>query len=164
MIIRSKWILAFLISSASLAAQSPVWAADAAVAVSPSTSGSDRELSNGLDEIVVTATRRQERLQDVPISVTALTTEKLAEKQITDVSTLAYVVPNMQVQPTLTPLEITLAIRGVTMQLPQISFDPPIATYVDGVYYQLNAGSNNALIDMERVEVLEGPQGTLLGR
>lgn len=118
----------------------------------------------GIQEIVVTATRRAERLQDVPVAVTALTSAALETKQVTDVLTLAPKVPGMQSNPTLNMLEITVAIRGVSQLNATIAQDPSIGTYVDGVYNVVNAGSNNALIDMERVEVLKGPQGTLFGR
>ncbi|WP_404477938.1 TonB-dependent receptor [Novosphingobium sp. BL-52-GroH] len=117
-----------------------------------------------LDDIVVTAQRREENLQTVPISVTALGTVKLEQQQVTDVVSLTRVVPGLQAKPTLTPLEISVAIRGVTQLVPSINADPAIGSYVDGVYNVVNAGSNNAMIDMERVEVLKGPQGTLFGR
>ncbi|WP_198162903.1 TonB-dependent receptor [Sphingobium sp. TCM1] len=117
-----------------------------------------------LDDIVVTAQRREESLQKVPISVTALGTEKLEQQQVTDVLSLTRVVPGLQAKPTLTPLEISVAIRGVTQLVPSINADPAIGSYIDGVYNVVNAGSNNAMIDMERVEVLKGPQGTLFGR
>jgi iron complex outermembrane receptor protein len=120
--------------------------------------------AKGLEEIVVTAERRSARLQTVPISVTALTAKTLAQKQVTDVITLAKVTPGLQSKPTLTPLEISLSIRGVTQLIPSLNVDPAIGTYIDGVYDVINAGSNAALIDEQRVEVLNGPQGTLFGR
>jgi iron complex outermembrane receptor protein len=117
-----------------------------------------------LDEVVVTAERREASLQDVPISVTALSPEKLAEKQVLDVISLNKVVPGLAIKPTLSPMEISIAIRGVTQLLPSVAVDPAIGFYVDGVYNVINAGSNLGMIDMERVEVLKGPQGTLFGR
>jgi iron complex outermembrane receptor protein len=120
--------------------------------------------STQLEEVVVTAERREASLQDVPISVTALNTEKLEAKQVLDVMSLNKVVPGYAAKPTLSPLEISIAIRGVTQLLPSITADPAIGFYVDGVYNVINAGSNLGMIDMERVEVLKGPQGTLFGR
>jgi iron complex outermembrane receptor protein len=126
--------------------------------------GSAAGAGEELADIIVTATRREERLRDVPIADTAVSAKKLEEQQIADVTTLANIVPNMQAKPSLNPLQITLAIRGVTQLIASPAVDPPIGTYVDGVYNVLNAGSNIAMIDMERVEVLKGPQGTLFGR
>lgn len=137
----------------------PAAAQDVSRAPAPSA-----EQSPAGGDIIVTATRREERLQDVPISVTAFSGETLANRQVTDVTNLARMTPAMQVKPTFTPLEITVSIRGVTQIIPSLNSDPPIGTYVDGVYNAINAGSNSALIDMERVEVLKGPQGTLFGR
>src|SRR5690606_29516451 len=102
-------------------------------------------------DIVVTATRREERLRDVPISVTALGEAGLEAKMVVDVTSLARVVPGMQVKPTLNPLQTTVAIRGITQLGSQLASDPPVATYVDGIYNVVNAGSNSAMIDMERV-------------
>jgi iron complex outermembrane receptor protein len=139
--------------------------AEAEAASPPASLASARDSGDGAGgDIIVTATRRAERLQDVPIAVTALSVEKLDEQQITDVTSLAKVVPGMQVKPNLNPLQITVAIRGVTQLTVSPAVDPPIGIYVDGIYNVINAGSNNALIDMERVEVLKGPQGTLFGR
>lgn len=117
-----------------------------------------------LEEVVVTAERREASMQNVPISVTAINTAGLENKQVIDVISLTKIVPGMTAKPTLTPLEISIAIRGVTQLIPTVNVDPAIGSYVDGVYNVVNAGSNNAMVDMERVEVLKGPQGTLFGR
>ncbi|WP_404478900.1 TonB-dependent receptor [Novosphingobium sp. BL-52-GroH] len=100
----------------------------------------------------------------MPISITALTTQALEAKQVVDVASLNKVTPGFQVRPTFSPLEVALTLRGLTQTIPSINSDPPVGTYVDGIYNSINAGSNNALVDMERVEVLKGPQGTLFGR
>jgi iron complex outermembrane receptor protein len=159
MIVRSKFARALAICLACAAAPSLVSAQTPAAAPA-----AVPEENDALGEIVVTATRREERLQDVPISVTAVTGNKLEQQQIVDVITLAKIVPGMQAKSTLSPLEMTVAIRGISQITSEVTYDPAIGTYVDGVYYVLNAGSNNAMIDMERVEVLKGPQGTLFGR
>jgi iron complex outermembrane recepter protein len=117
-----------------------------------------------LGDVVVTAQRREEKLQNVPIAVTALSNKAMEEKQITDVLSLGKVAPGLQAKPSFNPMEITVAIRGITQLLPSINSDPAIGTYVDGIYNVLNAGGNNGMIDMERAEVLRGPQGTLFGR
>jgi iron complex outermembrane receptor protein len=131
-----------------------------AFAQTPATSSA----GNQLEEVVVTAERREERLQDVPVSVTAFNTQRLEAKQVTDVLTLSKVSGGLVAKPTLSSIEINVSMRGIAQQTPAITSDPAIGTYVDGVYNVLNAGSNNAMIDMERVEILKGPQGTLFGR
>jgi iron complex outermembrane recepter protein len=118
----------------------------------------------GLEEIVVTAQRREERLQTVPVSVTAFTAGQLAERQIDDISSLSSVAPNMSFGSAYDPTDIVIGIRGLSETIPQLGVDPAVGLYVDGVYYSLTAGSNRAFIDMDRVEVLRGPQGTLFGR
>src|SRR5208282_2603380 len=122
------------------------------------------ETAGQLGEIVVTATRRAESLQDVPISVTAVTAAELVNQQIVDVTDLAKIVPGMQVKPALTPEEITVTVRGVSTLIPSINQDPGVGIYIDGVYNVVNAGSNTAMVDMDQAEVLKGPQGTLFGR
>ncbi|WP_242127323.1 TonB-dependent receptor [Sphingobium sp. Sx8-8] len=117
-----------------------------------------------VQDIIVTAQRREQRLQNVPIAVTALPTAVLERKQVVDVISLSKAVPGMHSQQTLSPAEISISIRGVSQLVPNVTIDPPIGVYVDGAYTAINAGSNAALIDMERVEVLKGPQGTLFGR
>jgi iron complex outermembrane receptor protein len=136
----------------------------ACVLASPASRAWAADQDTRLEEVVVTAQRREQRLQDVPVSVTAMTTEQLSTKQITDVLTLSKSVPGMASKAALTPLEISVAIRGVTELIPSIAADPAIGHYIDGVYNNINAGSNTPMIDIERVEILKGPQGTLFGR
>jgi iron complex outermembrane receptor protein len=117
-----------------------------------------------LEEVIVTAQRRAERLQDVPVSVSAFSTERLDRAQIHDVNGLAQATPAMTTAQAFSPLDIRVNLRGVSELVPSLAVDPATGVYVDGIYLQTNAGSNLALIDMERVEVLKGPQGTLFGR
>jgi iron complex outermembrane recepter protein len=118
-----------------------------------------------LQEIVVTAQRREERLQDVPISITALTQDALQSRQITDVKSLAAAVPNVTfAQTPQDPTDISISMRGLFLQPAHIVFDPVVGVYVDGVYISRTSGANTGFVDMERVEVLRGPQGTLFGR
>jgi iron complex outermembrane receptor protein len=123
-----------------------------------------QDSSSAIEEIVVTAQRREENVQKVPIAVTALSTADLERKQITDVVDLAQFAPGMDAKPTISPNEITIAIRGVTQLQPSINADPPIGAYVDGLYNAIGGAENTSMIDMQRVEVLNGPQGTLFGR
>jgi iron complex outermembrane receptor protein len=127
-------------------------------------SGQAANQGASLREIVVTAQRREEKLQDVPIAVTALDTITMQQKQVFDVFSLNRVAPGVQIKPSFNPNELNVSIRGVAQLATSINSDPPTGIYVDGVYTVMNAGSNTGMIDMERVEVLHGPQGTLFGR
>lgn len=122
-------------------------------------------LESVLEEIVVTARRREERLLDVPISLSVLPDLALERLQIDDVGALQYAVPNMTVTPWPgTPARATIAMRGQVEPDRFPTVDPAVGVYLDGVYVARMGGVNLDLIDMERVEVLRGPQGTLYGR
>jgi iron complex outermembrane receptor protein len=118
-----------------------------------------------LQDIVVTAQRRSEKLSDVPVSVTAFGQRELERAQITDVRALSAATPAVTF--TSTPYgsnDLILAIRGVAPGGVLPNVDPAVGVYVDGIYYARPEGSNFALVDMARAEVLRGPQGTLFGR
>lgn len=122
-------------------------------------------LKSALEEIVVTARRREERLLDVPISLSVLQDVALERLQIDDVGALQYAVPNMTVTPWPgTPARATITMRGQVEPDRFPTVDPAVGVYLDGVYVARMGGVNLELIDMERVEVLRGPQGTLFGR
>lgn len=123
----------------------------------------DKELQ--LEEVVVTAQRREQALQNVPIAVTAITASQLEQRQINDVRVLTNTVPNVFFGSTLSdPSELRLGIRGLSTPSSQLVSDVAVGVYVNGVYLPRTSGANVAMIDMERVEVLRGPQGTLFGR
>lgn len=122
----------------------------------------EAQSSSGISDIIVTATRREERLQDVAVAVTAITGDSLSAADVSTVRSLTQVVPgfigsrNMGVfQP---------VIRGVGSTGISIGDEPNIATYVDGVYQPESAANWIDLVEVERVEVLRGPQGTTFGR
>ncbi|MFN8625757.1 MAG: OmpA family protein [Candidatus Binatia bacterium] len=118
-----------------------------------------------IEEITVTAQKREESIQETPISVTALTGEALESKGVGNVVDLAASVPNMRI--TSSPgsgSTTTIAIRGLVQANIDPSFSPKVGLYVDGVYIAGLKGSNVDLEDLERVEVLRGPQGTLYGK
>lgn len=121
--------------------------------------------TQGLEDIVVTAQKRAESLQDTPISISALDSSALETKRVVSLSDLTSAVPNMQVSPhpnTATTLRVT--IRGIGEPSATQTRDAPVAIYVDGVYVAKGQGLANELAELERVEVLRGPQGTLYGR
>jgi iron complex outermembrane recepter protein len=118
--------------------------------------------SGGIEEIVVTAQRRAEKLQDVPIAVSALTSNNLQTRGLAGPQALAAIVPGLQfgsLGPSGTPF-----IRGVGGVLGNPNDEPSVATYIDGVYIASPLANYSEFNDIERIEVLKGPQGTLFGR
>jgi iron complex outermembrane receptor protein len=118
----------------------------------------------GLQDIVVTARRVEERLQNVPLSITALSGSALADRQITQARDLKGQISNVNTLHTSTPGNLFIAIRGLNSgTLPGIEFDNRVGVYLDGVYIARAQGGSFTLADIDRVEVLKGPQGTLFG-
>jgi iron complex outermembrane receptor protein len=119
-----------------------------------------------LEEIVVTARKREESLQDVGMSLSALGAEDLAIRFDADLQTLQNMSPNLVVsdlqQGPGSPAAI--AIRGIGTTDVEKNFDPTVGVVVDGVFIGVNSGAMLRAIDLESVEVLRGPQGTLFGR
>lgn len=118
-----------------------------------------------IEEIVITAQKRAENLQKAPIAVTAFNKEALDARGITNAIDLSGLAPNLNVsQSTSGPADMTIAVRGITQADAALSLDSPVGVYVDGVIQARIAGAILDLVDLERVEVLRGPQGTLYGR
>ena len=118
-----------------------------------------------LEEVFVTAEKRMESLQDVPISIVAFNQEALENLGISDIKDLAAQVPNVQIgEFTGSPTTVRLFIRGVGQGDVQITQDPSVALYMDGVYIGSSVGTAFETADLQRIEVLRGPQGTLYGR
>jgi len=117
---------------------------------------------SGLEEVVVTAARREEKLQDVPISVTALSPDALQAASINAVTQLGQVTPGLQFTRNSTAAQFS--IRGVTARATYPGDESNIAIYVDGVYQSSSNANAFDLLEIDRIEVLRGPQGTLFGR
>src|SRR5580765_5864478 len=118
-----------------------------------------------LDEIVVTAERRSERLQDVPVAVTALSASDLTDRGVRQAADIAASVPNMLLNLPYGPeAQPTFTLRGVTTQDYSQNQSSPIAMYVDEVYKAVGSVQALQTYDLDRVEVLRGPQGTLYGK
>lgn len=118
---------------------------------------------DGLEEIVVTAQRRSENLQDTPISISALTAETIENAGIGRLEDFSTALPNVYI----TPRDLrtsTISIRGISADLNNPGLDQSVGVYVDGVYMGRAATINSNLFDLERIETLRGPQGTLYGR
>ena len=121
-----------------------------------------------MEEVVVTARKREEGLQETPIAVSAFSGDSLQARGIQRVDQIANIVPNMTFDNINTNggggNSAAIFLRGVGQRDFIPSADPGVGLYVDGVYYARSIGSVLDLIDIERVEVLRGPQGTLFGR
>jgi iron complex outermembrane receptor protein len=116
----------------------------------------------GIQEIVVTAQRREENLQDVPVSITAITGEELRNADIRDITRLEQTVPGLRVARS--GAAARPAIRGVYTEAIAANSDPRIGFYIDEIYQSRLQQTTAAFVDLERVEVQKGPQGTLFGR
>ena len=116
-----------------------------------------------LEEVIVTAQHREQNIQDVPLAITALGTEQLEAAGIFDGTTIAMNVPGMAYAE-FAPGQVLIAIRGITSADDGAGLDNSVALFLDGVYIGRQAGINFDMFDLERIEVLKGPQGTLFGR
>jgi len=118
-----------------------------------------------LEEIVVTAQRRETSLQETPVAVTALSALQIERQQVTETIDLIRSIPNMQGNNNVTiGLSNSYFLRGIGNTESIATFDVPVGTYVDDIYIARQNGNNIELVDIERIEVLRGPQGTLFGR
>lgn len=117
-----------------------------------------------LEEVLVTALKRAEPLQSVPVSVTALTGEQLDGMKLDNATVIAERVPNLQVNGIIGGPSPVFSLRGVSMFDYSLNQSSPVATYVDEVYKGNFALFGVELFDLERIEVLRGPQGTLYGK
>ena len=117
----------------------------------------------GIEEIVVTAQKREQLSQQVPIALTALSAEKIRFRGIDDLSDLMLQVPGLQYGMDLAG-DQQIFIRGIGVDDSSGTMESPIATYVDGVYQNRSFRAPTLGIDVDRIEVLKGPQGTLYGR
>ncbi|MDO9587642.1 MAG: TonB-dependent receptor [Brevundimonas sp.] len=124
-----------------------------------------REGASSLDDVVVSARRRDEMLKDVPISVSAIGEERLEQTGASDITALQQQTPNATVQVARGSNSTLISfIRGVGQQDPLWGFEPGVGLYVDDVYVARPQGAVLDIYDVQRIEVLRGPQGSLYGR
>jgi len=139
-------------------------AAVAQQASAPAATSSDDQIQ----EIVVTAQKRAQNEQNVPIAITTFTAQTLEQKNIVDVQGLARLTPSVNLD-TASPFGgsnqvLSASIRGIGQDDFGINLDPGVGVYVDGIYFARTTGANVNLLDVDQVEILKGPQGTLFGR
>jgi iron complex outermembrane receptor protein len=154
---------------AATVALGPMLVAPTAAFAEVTTSQKQETTSQGqegaLTEIIVTAQKREQKLQDVPIAVTALTGETLKVNRVSSVMDLAALAPNLTVHPSTGAGAVPIfGMRGLSSYGLIAGTDKEISIYLDGVYLGATRGSSFDLPDLERIEVLRGPQGTLFGR
>ncbi|MCY4041684.1 MAG: TonB-dependent receptor [Gammaproteobacteria bacterium] len=121
-----------------------------------------------IEEIIVVAQKREQNAQEVPISITALSGSALEQQGLSDISQIGEMTPNLEMDNT-SPFAgsssvLSPFIRGIGQNDFAFNLEPGVGVYVDGVYYARTIGAVVDLLDLERVEVLSGPQGTLFGR
>lgn len=121
--------------------------------------------AGGIDEIVVTAERRAANVQDVPLAVTAVTGQELEARGVANVGDLARIAPSLVLKPTTgTYTSGAFFIRGIGQKSVFNTFDPGVGLYIDDVYVGRSSFGVRNIYDLDRIEVLRGPQGTLYGR
>jgi iron complex outermembrane receptor protein len=145
---------------------SPAFAQDNAA--DPAASEPAANDGDGLSEVIVTAQRREQNLQQVPAAVTALNTETLSQRGITSALDLVQATPGLQVGVQSGGANGTASgtyfIRGMGQQRANNGSEPAVGIYVDDIYYPSLQGNLFSIVDVEQIEVLRGPQGTLFGR
>lgn len=118
-----------------------------------------------LEEVVVTAQKKEESLQDTPIALDAFDESALEREGISNVGDLANNVPAMTIEPfPINSTQLRIYIRGIGLIDAQVTQDPPVGVYIDGAYIARSSGLATDIADLQRIEVLRGPQGTLYGR
>ncbi|QTD57267.1 TonB-dependent receptor [Parasphingorhabdus cellanae] len=137
-----------------------------AIAQDGPTSGDTQQADEGgFGVIIVTAQRREQEIQDVPVAITALNEDAIENLNSRDIRDLTGSVPNVVISEIgLGPGLAQIAIRGVNTQDPEKSFDPAVGVFVDNIYLGSSAFNLLDPFSLERIEVLRGPQGTLFGR
>ncbi|MDX2334675.1 TonB-dependent receptor [Brevundimonas vesicularis] len=161
---QTKLRLQLLLGTALLAAPVSAFAQTAPVQTAPTAASAEPA---GLDDIVVTATKRETNLQDTPISISVVNAEALADRHVQSLMDLADgSVPSLRIATfEARQSALTIGIRGIVPNdANQPAREQGVGVYVDGVYLARQHGLAAALLDIERVEVLKGPQGTLFGR
>jgi len=172
-----RYALNLLCTAALVGCVAPVAAQDAPRSAAPSAAGDDPKASPGpqagstgsdqagrLEEVVVTAQKREQSLQSVPVAVTAITAETLVNRNVATVSDLTRLAPSLTVTQSNTPANASINLRGIGTYAFSVGVEPSVAVIVDDVALLQQSQAFSGLSDIARIEVLRGPQGTLFGR
>lgn len=152
--IKQKYLVGSIATAIiSIAYTQPLFAQDAIVGV----------MDKSLEKIIITAQRRSQNLQEVPVAVTALSSEKIEKAGINDLTDVATRVPGLTFS-AFSPGQNILSLRGASSNDDGVGTDSSVAVFVDDVYMGRVSNVNPELFDLERIEVLRGPQGTLFGK
>ena len=133
----------------------PAWSAD---------ESTEQDGTGYVEEIISTATRRAEPLQETPVASTVMTSRQIDMTFSANIAAMPFLAPNVNISNGLLSNQATPSIRGYTLGDVDSTFDPPVATMVNGVYYSRTVMNNLDMFDVESLEILRGPQGTLFGR
>ncbi|MFT5888914.1 MAG: iron complex outermembrane receptor protein [Zhongshania sp.] len=117
-----------------------------------------------LEEVVVTAQKRSESLQDVPVAVSALSADDLQESGFRDISDVSALVPSLYILTTEQPMSTAVRIRGIGNAANVPTFEPAVALYIDGAFRSRSGIGLGDIVDVQSIEVLKGPQSTLYGK
>lgn len=152
--------------AATVAASLGASVAAAQTAPEQSSPGASAQESTGMEEVLVSARRKEERAQDVPVSIAVITSDSIERQSLFSLREAGNSIPNLDIrshaaQGSSAPV---IMLRGVGQLQADLPNDPGVGVYVDGVYMGRNQGVDFDLLDLERVEILRGPQGTLFGR
>ena len=126
--------------------------------------GVSTKAAGRIEEIVVSARKREESLEETPVSVTALGAGALVEHGVSRLDDIEEMVPNLTFQRNPEGQDAMVRIRGIGTPRASIQFDPGVGIYVDGVFLSRAAGGLIDVLDVQQIEVLRGPQGTLFGK
>jgi iron complex outermembrane receptor protein len=161
---KSHWLTFASATALGAAASLAVSGLAAAQTIAPAAQPAAAGPAGSVEEIVVTARRVEERLQDVPTSVSALGSKELDARRVLNAADLSGVTPNLVLRQ-VGESNFSASIRGVTAGgLTNQTLDAGISIYLDGVYIGRGVQALSAVTDISQVEVLRGPQGTLFGR
>lgn len=151
--------------SASLIFTGAAFAQDAAEQPQEEPAASDApETAEPIDQIIVTAQRREQTLQETPVSVAVVQDEQIEKSQIRDAADLQTLVPSLRVAEFAASTNTEFSLRGIGTSSFNPGLEPSVGVFVDGVYYPRTGAAINDLLGIERVEVIRGPQSTLFGR
>jgi iron complex outermembrane recepter protein len=148
-------------AGAALGLAIPVYAQQAATTAADR---SDSTATTGVDEVIVTASKRSESIIKAPMAVSALSQTQLEDAGVVQLKDLTTVAPGVEIGVVSVANSIQVSIRGISNTDFNATGNPAVATYIDGVYIARTQGLAGNLYDLERIEVLRGPQGTLYGR